>query len=114
MTTTAPNTPGTYAWVVDDDAVYIGKAKELIQIGKSYGMGRAYNDYTYMPASKVAQLSETSFEVDLVLTDRAAATHGFNVTYRVGDASGSLRDPFNVALCTGSTCPGWVDAAVKP
>jgi excinuclease UvrABC nuclease subunit len=67
VTTTAPNTPGTYAWAVDDEVMYIGKAKELVQIVKGYGMGRAYNDYTYMPASKVLQLSNPRVRVNGLL-----------------------------------------------
>jgi excinuclease UvrABC nuclease subunit len=79
VTTTAPNTPGTYAWVVDDEVMYIGKAKELVQIVKGYGMGRAYNDYTYMAASKVVQLSNPRVRVNGLIN--AALVAGQTVTW---------------------------------
>lgn len=67
VTTAAPPAPGVYAWATDDDVQYIGKARELIQIVKGTTMGRAYNDYTYMPASKVAQLSNPRVRVNGLL-----------------------------------------------
>lgn len=79
VTTTAPGNPGAYAWVVDDEVMYIGKAKELVQIVKGYGMGRAYNDYTYMPASKVIQLSNPRVRVNGLLN--AALVAGRTVTW---------------------------------
>jgi hypothetical protein len=79
VTTTAHNAPGTYAWVVDDEVMYIGKAKELVQIVKGYGMGRAYNDYTYMPASKVVQLGNPRVRVNGLLN--AALVAGQTATW---------------------------------
>jgi len=49
--------PGVYGWVVDRQVTYIGKTKDLRQIVHGAGMGRAYNDYTYMAPSKVMQTS---------------------------------------------------------
>lgn len=57
VTTAAPATPGVYAWVTDDDVRYVGKAKDLNHVVHGQRLQRAYNDYTYMPASKVQQLS---------------------------------------------------------
>ncbi len=79
VTTTAPNGPGVYSWVVDQEVQYVGKARELIQIVKGYGMGRAYNDYTYMPASKVTQLSNPRVRVNGLLN--AAVLAGTSVTW---------------------------------
>lgn len=79
VTTAAPASPGVYAWVTNDEVMYIGKARELIQIVKGYGMGRAYNDYTYMPASKVAQLSNPRVRVNGSLN--AAIVSGQTVTW---------------------------------
>lgn len=42
-------------------------------------MGRAYNDYTYMPASKVAQLSNPRVRVNGLLN--AAITGGRTVSW---------------------------------
>lgn len=54
VTTTAPPSPGVYAWVVDGAVRYIGRASFLIHVVNGARMGRAYNDYSYVPASKVA------------------------------------------------------------
>lgn len=79
VTTTAPTAPGVYAWVVDDDVQYVGKARELIQIVNGARMKRAYNDYTYIPASKVAQLSNPRVRVNGLLN--AAVCAGQTVTW---------------------------------
>lgn len=54
---TAPLRPGVYAWVRDDKVMYVGSAGVLRQIVHGARMGRAYNDYTYIPPSKVNQAS---------------------------------------------------------
>ena len=54
---TAPERPGVYAWGVNGNVMYFGHATQLRQITQGARMGRAYNDYTYMPPSKVLQVS---------------------------------------------------------
>ena len=54
VTTAAPAAPGVYAWTVDARVMYVGRASTLIHIVNGARMQRAYNDYTYVPASKVA------------------------------------------------------------
>lgn len=53
VTTAAPASPGVYAWVVGEEVRYVGKASFLLHIVKGHRHQRAYNDYTYVPASKV-------------------------------------------------------------
>jgi hypothetical protein len=63
----APERPGVYAWAVDGQVLYVGKARELRQIVHGTRMGRAYNDYTYMPPSKVWQTSSPRVRVNGLL-----------------------------------------------
>lgn len=64
---TAPPRPGVYAWACDGRVMYVGKAGQLRQIVHGTRMGRAYNDYTYMPASKVAQSGSPRVRVNGLL-----------------------------------------------
>lgn len=64
---TAPARPGVYGWTQDDLVMYVGKAGQLRQIVHGVRMGRAYNDYTYVPASKVAQASSPRVRVNALL-----------------------------------------------
>ncbi len=64
---TAPLAPGVYAWTRDGEVMYVGKADVLRQIVHGAGMNRAYNDYTYMPASKVRQASSPRVRVNGLL-----------------------------------------------
>ena len=52
-----PLQPGVYAWVANGEVRYVGHASVLRQIVNGARMGRAYNDYTYVPPSKVQQTS---------------------------------------------------------
>jgi hypothetical protein len=61
---TAPARPGVYAWTVDGSVVYVGMAGELRQIVHGARMHRAYNDYTYIPASKVGQVSSPRVRIN--------------------------------------------------
>lgn len=65
--TTAPETSGVYAWVVETEVKYIGKASHLLHVVKGTRFQRAYNDYTYIPASKVAQNSSPRVRVNGLL-----------------------------------------------
>jgi excinuclease UvrABC nuclease subunit len=47
--------------------MYIGKAGQLRQIVQGVGMGRAYNEYTYVPKSKLAQASSPRVRVNGLL-----------------------------------------------
>jgi hypothetical protein len=64
---TAPLGPGVYAWTRDGDVMYVGKADVLRQIVHGARMNRAYNDYTYIPASKVKQASSPRVRVNGLL-----------------------------------------------
>ena len=54
VATNAPAEAGVYAWVVEEEVRYIGRASFLIHVVNGARMQRAYNDYSYVPASKVA------------------------------------------------------------
>jgi hypothetical protein len=54
VSTAAPAAPGVYAWVVGEEVRYIGMASFLLHVVNGARLQRAYNDYTYVPASKVA------------------------------------------------------------
>ena len=64
---TAPLSPGVYAWAKDGEVMYVGKADVLRQIVHGARMQRAYNDYTYIPASKVRQVSSPRVRVNGLL-----------------------------------------------
>jgi hypothetical protein len=64
VTASVPLVPGVYAWCVDDLVCYVGKAGQLRQIVQGMRMGRAYNDYTYVPPSKLNQLSNPRVRVN--------------------------------------------------
>lgn len=76
----APTTPGVYGWACDGNVMYVGKADVLRQIVHGARMNRAYNDYTYIPASKIRQISSPRVRVNGLL---------------------------NRALCAGSTVRWW-------
>jgi hypothetical protein len=50
-----PLVPGVYAWTVKGAVKYVGRSAQLAHVVHGARMGRAYNDYTYVPASKVRQ-----------------------------------------------------------
>jgi excinuclease UvrABC nuclease subunit len=79
VTTTAPCAPGVYSWVVDGAVQYIGKASSLLQIVRGQRMNAAYNDYTYMPRSKVTQKSSPRVRVNGLLN--RAITAGKTATW---------------------------------
>lgn len=62
-----PTSPGVYVWCVDDEVKYVGKAGELRQIVQGARMGRAYNDYTYIPKSSLAQASSPRVRINGLL-----------------------------------------------
>jgi hypothetical protein len=63
----APECPGVYAWVQDSAVMYVGRASQLRQVVHGTQMGRPYNDYTYIPASKVAQTSSPRVRINALL-----------------------------------------------
>lgn len=63
----APSLPGVYVWARDGMVMYVGKADQLRQIVHEARMQRAYNDYTYIPASKVQQASSPRVRVNGLL-----------------------------------------------
>jgi hypothetical protein len=75
VTTTAPMSPGVYAWVVGDEVRYVGLASFLIHVVNGARMQRAYNDYTYVPASKVAQTSSPRVRVNGLLNRAHSEGH---------------------------------------
>lgn len=74
---TAPLSPGVYAWAKNGDVMYVGKADVLRQIVYGARMQRAYNDYTYMPASKVKCQARASAST-ACLTAPFAKGHSFD------------------------------------
>jgi hypothetical protein len=91
VTTTVEAAPGVYAWVTDEDVMYVGMAGELLQIVNGTRMGRPYNDYTYMPASKVGQASSPRVRVNGLLN--SSITSGQKVTWwsKATDTIGAAR-----------------------
>ena len=79
VVTTAPVSPGVYAWVLEEDVQYVGMASYLLHVVNGARMQRAYNDYTYVPASKVAQTSSPRVRVNGLLNRAACA--GQSVTW---------------------------------
>lgn len=76
--TTAPQEAGVYAWVVDGQVRYVGKAVEgygLVQKVKGQSLGRAYDDYTYCPPSKALKPSQTRARVNGLLNASLTAGH---------------------------------------
>jgi hypothetical protein len=67
VSTAAPAGPGVYAWVVGEEVRYIGMASSLVHVVNGARLQRAYNDYTYVPASKVAQTSSPRVRVNGLL-----------------------------------------------
>jgi hypothetical protein len=67
VSTAAPAAPGVYAWVVGEEVRYIGMASFLLHVVNGARLQRAYNDYTYVPASKVAQTSSPRVRVNGLL-----------------------------------------------
>ena len=64
-----PEVPGVYAWCVNNHVRYVGKAAQLRQIVQGVQMNRAYNDYTYVPPSKLRQLSSPRVRVNGLIND---------------------------------------------
>lgn len=75
VTTTAPTSPGVYAWVHGDDVQYIGMSRALLQIVNGQRMGAAYNDYTYIPPSQVARPGDPRVRINGLL-NRALSAGG--------------------------------------
>ena len=48
-----PDAPGVYAWAVDGRVCYVGMSARLVVVVRGATLGRANNDYTYVPPSKV-------------------------------------------------------------
>lgn len=67
VSTSAPAAPGVYAWVVDSGIHYVGKANYLIDVVAGAKRGRPYNDYTYIPPSKVQQNSSPRVRINGLL-----------------------------------------------
>lgn len=63
----APGRPGVYAWVADGLVSCVGEAGQLRQITQGQSMGRAYNDYTYIPPSQVKRPSDPRVRVNGLL-----------------------------------------------
>lgn len=101
----SPELPGVYAWTVDDRVMYVGKAKVLRQVVRGSRMQRAYNDYTYIPPSKVLQGSSPRVRVNGLLN--AALAKGGSVEWWWRDL-GSEVDAFRLeAELIESWNPPW-------
>lgn len=80
--TAAPEEFGVYVWVVDREVRYVGKATKgfgLVQKVRGARMGRAYDDYTYVPPSKAAQVAQTRARINGLLN--RAITEGHEVEW---------------------------------
>jgi hypothetical protein len=62
-----PEVPGVCAWTTGHDVKYIGMSGCVRQVVQGAKMGRAYNDYTYIPLSSLAQLSSPRVRVNGLL-----------------------------------------------
>ena len=67
MDDTAPTRPGVYAWAADGNVIYVGMASQLRQVVHGTRMDRAYDAYTYLPASKVVQINSPRVRVNGLL-----------------------------------------------
>jgi hypothetical protein len=76
---TAPTSPGAYAWTRSGSVMYVGKVVQVRQVVHGSRMQRAYNDHTYIPASKVGQLSNPRVRVNGLLN--AALCEGLEVAW---------------------------------
>jgi hypothetical protein len=74
-----PNLPGVYAWAVDGDVMYVGKANNLRAIVHGSRIGRPYNDYTYVPASKAQQVYSPRVRINGLLNE--ALCNGSQATW---------------------------------
>jgi hypothetical protein len=74
-----PLESGVYAWVTDEQVRYVGHASVLRQIVNGTRMGRAYNDYTYVPPSNLQQTSSPRVYVNGLLN--AVFLDGARVTW---------------------------------
>lgn len=74
-----PALAGAYAWVADNSVGYIGRSDDLRQVVHGARMSRAYDEYTYMPPSKVTQSSSPRVLVNGRLN--AALVGGAEVTW---------------------------------
>lgn len=75
VTTEAPERAGVYAWVVDLNVYYIGKASYLLHVVKGTNYGRAYNDYTYVPKSQAINGSDTRVRINGLLNQKIVGEH---------------------------------------
>lgn len=87
----APHCPGVYAWVVDGTVTYIGMSSELPQVVHGQQLGRAFNDYTYVPASKAATQAfsprvRVNGKLNRALTGGQAVTWWWLATPSLADA----------------------------
>jgi len=73
--TSADESPGVYAWVVDTEVKYIGKSDNLLHVVKGVKYARAYNDYTYIPPSKALQSSSPRVRVNGLLNQALKDGH---------------------------------------
>lgn len=65
--TMAPKTLGVYAWALDTEVKYVGKASHLLHVVAGANLQRPFNDYTYAPPSKVAQTGSPRVRVNGLL-----------------------------------------------
>lgn len=90
VVTDAPTSPGVYAWVLGEEVRYIGMASFLLHVVNGARLHRAYNDYTYVPASKVTQTSSPRVRINGFLNrafqTEVAVTWWWKVTPTVEDA----------------------------
>jgi len=101
----APAAPGVYAWTVDGQVAYVGKAKDLRQITQGQPMGRAYNDYTYLPPSQASNPSDPRARVNGQLN--AALVAGSSVAWWWRALETELDALAEEARLIGAWSPAW-------
>ena len=113
---TPASSPGVYAWVVNGQVQYVGRASDLRQIVHGARMNRANNDYTYGPLSKLGQASSPRVRVNGLLNRALVAgakVEWWSIATRSTDASKILETtlihlwdpPWNRARPTFATGP---------
>lgn len=96
VATSAPLAPGVHAWVVGDEVVYVGRASHLLHMVQGAQFARAYNDFTYVPPSKAANIHSPRVRVNRLLNSAIVAgrevTWWWRATESVVEADGLKSD----------------------
>lgn len=89
--TTAPASPGVYAWVADDALKYIGEAGELLRIVHGARLGSPYNDYSYIPPSQARRPSDPRVRVNGLINAAIGASQVITWWWRLTDSEAAAK-----------------------